>query len=753
MPSNNTKLPHSLLLFMLLNTLLSLQSLPWSFMVLFAALILLASFVSTSYLRPRQGKGRLISHISQTKPSKILAYLLVVVSLILVWQQIEFPSLIAISALLTSLSWAKVCELKNNRDHKFIWFLTTSLLALHLIILIDQQMLIALIGIPLLFISASALNSTESSTDSLTDNLTKTPASKKRVSTSNKLLAIRLFVLLTTSLPFALILFITLPRINLPMQELGLIMGLPITVEADKNLAAKGLGQELSFGEIGKQGQSDARVLLAKLPSDYVQNPEQPLYWKGPVYWRYSVEHQGEASTEKWQLRKDFNKRQKRQYNAFGSSEVLANMASLRENTLEYSVILMPHGEYWLYALDLPQTLTGESYLSQDYQLLSIRKVETMWRYQISSSLNYQISEPEPKTQLTLGLQYPNNNPQIKTLGATWQQKFAQSKQPELAIIQHAKQFFTQGKYLYANTGDTYQGKHQLDQFLFTKKVGYSQHYASALTLLLRAAGIPTRLVAGYRGADKVGLTNMFTVNEHHAHAWVEAYITNNQGQAYWQRIDPALWLSDLFSSSTSEQASQVEQSPLEQEQLKRQNNKPIPPTVNNKPEDEKTNTHTQAQANATNWLDSLNHWTLEFDAQQQNKLAGKLGIKNLLWWHLLLIAFGGLLTLLTCYYLIIRVINRSKKTAEHIYIYQQLCRKLAKKGLAKLPHEGAHTYLTRCAMSKQKKSNQEKNQQNIKAEQILALRNRYLLITYSQLNNTEKQKTLQEFKALAARL
>jgi len=712
------------------NTVLSLMSLPLSFiplMMLFS-LIGITTFTALAKAKPNKKTNTYIIRFS--------AYLLVIVTLLLIWLRLEIPSLIAVSAILTALSWAKMCELKSSRDARFIWLLSSVLLALHMLILIQYQSIIALIGFLLLLITAAAFN------QSIT---------KRFFTLSNKLFFTHLSVLLASSLPFALILFVTLPRINLPMQELGLAMGLPIAIEPEKNLAAKGLGKELNFNDIGEQGQSDSRVLLASLPSDFVQSSEQPLYWRGPVYWRYTVEGVDKNSEEKWQLREDFSIRSKRQYNGFGSNKALANMTSRRDNTIEYNVILMPHGEYWLYALDLPQTLTGESYLSQDYQLLSIRTVNTMWRYKIKSSLNYQISEKEPQAQLTLGLQYPTNNPKIKALGQQWAQQFVNSKQAATDIIKQAELFFKQGQYLYANNNQPYTGENQLDQFMFNRKVGYSQHYASALTLLLRAANIPARLVAGYRGAEKVGLTNMVTVNEHHAHAWVEAYVpfeqtvtghsTNNtlnqQVTGYWQRIDPALWLTDLFSSNAEKD---VEQNP---EQVSEQ--KSLTTTeyaTNNQSKKQRmppSNKKTKQQS--TSWLDNLNQWTLEFDAEKQSTLAGQLGIKHLLWWHLVAIALTLLLLLSLSIYASLRYLNRGKKLSLHVQVYHKLCKKLAKRGLTRFSYEGAQSYFTRCGQ-----------QQTEQKAYFTKLEQCYLPLCFAPLTPPQYQIKLKKFRLLAAR-
>ena len=715
------QLPLSLTLFVVFNTLLSLISLPSIFIIL--ALVIMSTAVYAS---------------NNKKPTVmlIIAYILVFIGLVLIWQSLEFPSLIALSAVIMLLSWAKACEIKSSRDHKVIWLLSTVLLTINILLLSQYQLIIAILGLSFLLVSAV----------SISQNL------PTKINTAiNKLLAIRLLLLTLTSLPFALILFITLPRINLPMQELGLAMGLPIAVQPQENLIGKGLGKELDFSGISERAQSDSRVLLATLPADFTLTNKQPLYWRGPVYWRYNVEGEGEQTQEKWLLRKDFTIRSKRQYNGFGSNKALQKMTSKRANTFEYSVILMPHGEYWLYGLDLPASLTGESYLSQDYQLLSIRTVDNMWRYKISSSLNYQISAKEPQAQLNLGLQYPSNNPQIKALGQQWAKQFVNSKQTATDIIKHAELFFKQGKYLYTNNNEPYSGQNQLDQFLFNRKVGYSQHYASALTLLLRAANIPARLVAGYRGADKVGLTNLYTVNESHAHAWVEAYVPfekliksdSSQNQAlsqqaagHWLRIDPALWLADLFSSNPEQGAEQraEQESPATTDGV-----------ASNKAQKQiikQSKNNSKPKQQSTSWLDNLNQWTLNFDAKKQSTLASKLAIKQLLWWHLVAIAFTLLLLLTLSIYLSLRYLNRGKKLPAHVQVYHKLCKKLSKKGITRLPYEGAQSYFTRCA-----------SEQSLQAHRFQQLSSTYLTLAYGKLNEQEQKNALSQFKRLAAEI
>jgi hypothetical protein len=85
------------------------------------------------------------------------------------------------------------------------------------------------------------------------------------------------------------------------------------------------------------------------------------------------------------------------------------------------------------------------------------------------------------------------------------------------------------------------------EDFLRNIKQGFCEHYATALTLVLRSVGIPSRLVNGYRGAEPAGetpdLQGVYLVRQSHAHSWVEALMTrpgpDGQPELYWLTLDP----------------------------------------------------------------------------------------------------------------------------------------------------------------------------------------------------------------------
>ena len=78
-------------------------------------------------------------------------------------------------------------------------------------------------------------------------------------------------------------------------------------------------------------------------------------------------------------------------------------------------------------------------------------------------------------------------------------------------------------------------GVDAVDHFLFELRRGYCEQIASSMAILLRAAGVPTRLVAGYGPGSRNAFTGYFDVRASDAHAWVEVLYPN----AGWVAYDP----------------------------------------------------------------------------------------------------------------------------------------------------------------------------------------------------------------------
>lgn len=73
-----------------------------------------------------------------------------------------------------------------------------------------------------------------------------------------------------------------------------------------------------------------------------------------------------------------------------------------------------------------------------------------------------------------------------------------------------------------------------IEDFVFNRKSGHCEYFASALAMMLRGVGIPSRLISGFKGADFNEKTGKFEVRSLHAHAWVEGFT-----DGAWISFDP----------------------------------------------------------------------------------------------------------------------------------------------------------------------------------------------------------------------
>ncbi len=88
--------------------------------------------------------------------------------------------------------------------------------------------------------------------------------------------------------------------------------------------------------------------------------------------------------------------------------------------------------------------------------------------------------------------------------------------------------------YSYSLKVNTPEGVNPVEYFLFNSKKGYCEHFATSLALMLRATGIPSRVVSGYLGGEYNSYGNYYIVRQKDAHTWVEAAVGDR-----WIRLDP----------------------------------------------------------------------------------------------------------------------------------------------------------------------------------------------------------------------
>lgn len=300
------------------------------------------------------------------------------------------------------------------------------------------------------------------------------------------------------AVPLTLALFFLFPRLSAPLWSLGIdseqgLTGISDTMEpgAISELAANG---ELAF-----------RVRFDSPPPD----PNQ-LYWRGPVLW--------EMDGRRW-----------------SPGRVPAETAApvkLDESArfIGYEVVLEPTRKTWLFALDMPTDASDDAIINADFQLLSRQPVNSAKRYRARSALVYRTPEPDAR-QRERALRLPANiTLRMRELAADWRDR----SRNEWETIQQGLAFFNRESFHYTLLPPRL-GANPADEFLFETRRGFCEHYASSFALLMRIAGIPSRIVLGYLGGEPNVIGGYQMVWQSDAHAWVEVLIAGRG----WVRVDP----------------------------------------------------------------------------------------------------------------------------------------------------------------------------------------------------------------------
>lgn len=486
-------------------------------------------------------------------------------------------------------------------------------------------------------------------------------------------------VLLAQAAPMMLVLFILFPRVA------GPLWGLP----SDAHSGMTGLSDNMTPGSISKLSQSDAvafRVnFISPLPAPALR------YWRGPVMTRYDG----------------------RSWSADNPAATQAPQLEFAGQPVAYDVTLEPHNKRWLFALDMPAQLPPNSSITPGLLLLADQPVTQRMRYDMVSYPHYRagliLSEAERQHAVYLP---EDANPRTLALAAQWRRNAKNDAQ----VIEQALNMFHEQPFVYT-LNPPLLGEDPVDDFLFNTQRGFCEHYAGSFAVLMRAAGIPARIVTGYQGGEVNPFGNYLIVRQSDAHAWVEIWL---QGQG-WLRVDPTA----AVSSTRVEQGIGAALPAAE----------PLP-----------------ALARLDNsWLRKLrlsldgvnngwNQWVLGYDMQLQAKFLSALGLGDVSWDKLVtwLGAMIGLLLLTMAAFIL-----RQKRIAEdHAQmLYRIFCRKLAKRGIIRGQSEGPLDFAARIATGQPAWTNQ--------AHAILK---QYIDLRYGEHPTQEKLRQLrrmvQEFES-----
>lgn len=312
----------------------------------------------------------------------------------------------------------------------------------------------------------------------------------------------RALTLMLQSLPFAIALFLLFPRLDGPLWGVG-----------EHGKATTGMPQNLSMGDITELAQSPIVAFRAQFHGD---NPSLPT-----LYWRVAVMSVFDGKT--W------------------SQGDISELASLSYETAgdeySYTLTLEPQHNKYVPLLEYPAPSislrigTDRATLNSNWQVTAKSNITARQRYTASASTGAKVQPRlghlEKRRALVFGA---DKNPQAIAWGGELATKYPDVQARAAAILKH----FSDSEFYYSLKPPVL-ADDPVDEFLFGTKKGFCEHYASSFTLLMRASGVPARVVIGYQGGEYNSESDYWIIRQLDAHAWSEIWL---EGEG-WVRVDP----------------------------------------------------------------------------------------------------------------------------------------------------------------------------------------------------------------------
>lgn len=395
-------------------------------------------------------------------------------------------------ALLAFLSGAKLLEIESTRDRTALLFVGVFLLVAHF--LDSQNLMTAAYMIPAALVLVAGLIANQAA-----DVVAGVAADGSASAAARRNLALAGQMLLQ-ALPLALLLFLLFPRLH------GPLWGLP-----QQAAGQTGLSDRMSPGDISQLILSDELAFRAEFTD--ARPDSRQLYWRGPVLWDYD----GRA----WLTAEPV------------AGAQIPVRAEAEGRPIRYAVTLEPHRQRWLFLLGLPTRLPDnlQHSLGPDLQWLAREPVNQRLRYELEAHLDYRL-EPRLSAESrarALALP-PDTDPRSRELARSWRR----AATDDSSVVRQALDLFRMQPFFYT-LNPPLLGDSAVDDFLFTARRGFCEHYASAFVFLMRAAGVPARVITGYQGGELNQFGNYWIVRGRDAHAWAEVWLAERG----WVRVDP----------------------------------------------------------------------------------------------------------------------------------------------------------------------------------------------------------------------
>lgn len=434
--------------------------------------------------------------------------------------------------------------------------------------------------------------------------------------------------------PLAIAIFLLFPRIQ------GPLWGMP----GDAGSGRTGLSNSMAPGNISNLAQSTEVAFRARF------NGPPPA--QGQLYWRGIVldDFDGRSWTQAFR------------------GWISKQHTGLKKNggPVNYQVTLEPHNERWLFALDMVDgARQGGAELTREFELRTATRVTQRLRYDATSYLDYELDDGAQAPFSERHRSLPRGfNPRAMQAGLDLQREPDPAKRVRMVLDKFRNEPFSY------TLQPPLLGQHTVDEFLYSTRAGFCEHYASAFVFLMRAADVPARVVTGYQGGELNPVDQFMVVRQSDAHAWAEVWLAGRG----WVRVDPTAAVAPERVQRNLAQAL------------------PPEPTFANLISIELTE-------NA--WLSTIrfrlsainngwNQWVLNYDGERRTNFLSGLA-EALGNWRTLA---GALL--ICCLIVVARVLQQRRGQDPIDTLYSALCQQMSQLGLARAADEGPNAFARR---------------------------------------------------------
>lgn len=459
--------------------------------------------------------------------------------------------------------------------------------------------------------------------------LTRPSVGGPTASPISRLMSKDVLLLLSLAAPLTIALWLLVPRLNSPLWGTD-----------EGNNGRSGFSNSMRPNEILEMLIDESPAMRVRFENGARPNPNS-LYFRGPIMWNFGADGSWGSSDI--------------QRSPFGSR----NVASA--NDISYEVILEPNDQRALFVADRPISVSEPSVIfSSEQRFFRPAPVSDILRYTATSSLVDSVPQgryPQQERAWALGLPQARN-PRTLAMGRELAERFTNPRD----LVAEVLRMYREQPFRYTLEAPEPLGIHTIDEFVFDQRAGFCQHFASSFAVIMRASGIPTRVVTGFAGGEYRNAGYLLVTNAR-AHAWNEVLIDDQ-----WLRVDPTAQIPQERVDPAARDALGENRSDLVRAWQE--------------------------------WQDQMADWwnrtVLNFNAKRQSQLFQDLGIPDASW-EVLIAVLASIIALFSfVWILLFKWKDHSRMHAVPEAYFRVLRRLSNRTGLVRASSEGAKDFLSR---------------------------------------------------------